>query len=301
MWSIIAASVVVLPEPVGPVTSTRPRCSSASRRHDRRETELLHRRDAREHPPQHEPDRSALAEDVHPEAAEAGERVGEVGLVVIEELVGAGLRQERERDALGVGRRDRLAVPGLEVAVDPEVRRRADLDVDVGCLEPDGLTQQVVEIEQGRPLQDRGVCALGYRPARGVLKMTFRTEPGSARVRGAARGPRRPRRPWFRARRRCPAPRRSRAAGAPMSVGQARGDRVPERTEVVAALEERDQPAGLGPLGHPLADRRVVAGREPEPGERVGPVGVEARPRSAPRSARTRSTCGATTSSSARR
>ena len=31
MWSIIAASVVVLPEPVAPVTSTRPRCSSASR------------------------------------------------------------------------------------------------------------------------------------------------------------------------------------------------------------------------------------------------------------------------------
>ena len=30
MWSIIVASVVVLPEPVGPVTSTRPRCSSAS-------------------------------------------------------------------------------------------------------------------------------------------------------------------------------------------------------------------------------------------------------------------------------
>ena len=31
MWSIIDASVVVLPEPVAPVKSTRPRCSSASR------------------------------------------------------------------------------------------------------------------------------------------------------------------------------------------------------------------------------------------------------------------------------
>ena len=30
MWSIIAASVVVLPEPVVPVTSTMPRGSSAS-------------------------------------------------------------------------------------------------------------------------------------------------------------------------------------------------------------------------------------------------------------------------------
>ncbi len=31
MWSIMAARVVVLPEPVGPVTSTRPRCSLDSR------------------------------------------------------------------------------------------------------------------------------------------------------------------------------------------------------------------------------------------------------------------------------
>ena len=30
MWSTIAARVVVLPDPVGPVTSTRPRCSSAN-------------------------------------------------------------------------------------------------------------------------------------------------------------------------------------------------------------------------------------------------------------------------------
>ena len=30
MWSIIAASVVLLPEPVVPVTRTIPRCSSAS-------------------------------------------------------------------------------------------------------------------------------------------------------------------------------------------------------------------------------------------------------------------------------
>ena len=31
MWSIMAARVVVLPEPVGPVTKTMPRDSSASR------------------------------------------------------------------------------------------------------------------------------------------------------------------------------------------------------------------------------------------------------------------------------
>ena len=37
MWSSIAASVVVFPEPVSPVTRTRPRCSSARRLHARRQ------------------------------------------------------------------------------------------------------------------------------------------------------------------------------------------------------------------------------------------------------------------------
>ncbi len=32
MWSTMAASVVVFPQPVGPVTRIRPRCSSARRR-----------------------------------------------------------------------------------------------------------------------------------------------------------------------------------------------------------------------------------------------------------------------------
>ena len=45
MWSIIAASVVDLPEPVVPVSSTMPRSSSASSRDDGRQAELLDRAD----------------------------------------------------------------------------------------------------------------------------------------------------------------------------------------------------------------------------------------------------------------
>ena len=68
MWSSIAASVVVLPEPVAPVTSTRPRCSSASRLHAGREAERLEARDlARDHA-ERERDRAALAEGVDAEA-----------------------------------------------------------------------------------------------------------------------------------------------------------------------------------------------------------------------------------------
>ena len=45
IWSIIEASVVDLPEPVGPVTRIRPWCSSAKVAHDRRQAELVHGRD----------------------------------------------------------------------------------------------------------------------------------------------------------------------------------------------------------------------------------------------------------------
>ena len=64
MWPIIEAIVVVLPVPVGPVTSTSPRGESASVADHGREQELLDRRDLRAHPADREPDHPALAEDV---------------------------------------------------------------------------------------------------------------------------------------------------------------------------------------------------------------------------------------------
>ena len=87
MWSIIAASVVLLPLPVVPVTSTRPRSSSAiffstggspssSIGPD------LHRDDAED-----QADRAALLEDVAAEAAEAGHAVGEVDFLRVLELL----------------------------------------------------------------------------------------------------------------------------------------------------------------------------------------------------------------------
>src|SRR5215831_12302676 len=62
--SIIAASVVDLPEPVGPVT------------------ELLERLDLLRDEAEGGHDRAALEVDVHPEAREARDRVGEVELAV---------------------------------------------------------------------------------------------------------------------------------------------------------------------------------------------------------------------------
>ena len=50
MWSTIAASVVVLPEPVGPVTSTRPRISLARPVTDLGKPQLSDRGGAGPHP-----------------------------------------------------------------------------------------------------------------------------------------------------------------------------------------------------------------------------------------------------------
>ena len=105
MWPIIAAHVVVLPDPVGPVTRTSPRCSSAILRtaggmFEGREV-LRPRQDAAAD----DPDRATLAERVHAEAADAGDRVGEVRLdLVVEELALHPLVHHLAREPVGVGR-----------------------------------------------------------------------------------------------------------------------------------------------------------------------------------------------------
>ena len=71
MWSIIAASVVDLPEPVVPVTRMIPRSSSARSRIDRRQRELVDRLDAERDRAGDDRDRAALAEGVDAEAGDA--------------------------------------------------------------------------------------------------------------------------------------------------------------------------------------------------------------------------------------
>ena len=87
MWSIMPASVVVLPEPVGPVTSTRPRGSIASAASASGQAEVVERDRADADPAEHQAGRAARAEGVDAEAADAGQGVGEVGLVGPGELL----------------------------------------------------------------------------------------------------------------------------------------------------------------------------------------------------------------------
>ena len=114
---------MVLPEPVGPGHEHEPALVLRELAGDRRQAQRLERRRVALHPAQHEADRAALAHRVHTEAAEAGNRVREVGVARRDELLGALLRHDRERDALGLDRRHRFVVDALEAAVDADVRR----------------------------------------------------------------------------------------------------------------------------------------------------------------------------------
>ena len=80
MWSIIAASVVDLPEPVGPVTSTRPRGRSARNLHTFGRPSSSMRRDLQRDDAEDRAHRVALLEDVGAEARQARDAVREVEL-----------------------------------------------------------------------------------------------------------------------------------------------------------------------------------------------------------------------------
>ena len=267
MWSIIAASVVVLPEPVGPVTSTSPRFSSARRRTTGgRPSSSIGGMPGRMWRSTIA-DRAALTEHVHPEPADAAQRVGEVGLVRGDELLGADLGHDREGDALGVGGLDLLVRDRHQLSVETDVRRRAHLDVDVGRAAFHGLSQHLVEIEH-RDVLPR----LGRR----------RRSAGPSRVSASRRGPCRdvwPNRARI-ARSRRDQPVRRCCQSSPTAVdhpvaGAAARGRLALGDRRVAAGEHRD---ARGRHRVPQAGERVAAlqeGDDPAPGHGADETGGE--------------------------
>src|SRR5215216_991181 len=117
MWSIIAASVVDLPQPAD----------------DRRQRELLDRLDVDRDRAQHERDESLLAERVDAEPRQALERVREVDLVLGLELGQlVGVVEHLVQDALGVLRGEALGPDDrLELAVQADERVRGNLEMEV--------------------------------------------------------------------------------------------------------------------------------------------------------------------------
>ena len=141
--SIIAASDVDLPEPVGPVTSTKPRgffmMSWITGGRPSWSTDLISdgiRRNARA-------DRGALHVGVDPEAPEPGHRVGEVDLPLLLEPLALVVRKDRVDDVAGVlGRERRVALERTQLAAHADHRRRADGQVEVRRVQLDDFSSR---------------------------------------------------------------------------------------------------------------------------------------------------------------
>jgi len=127
--------------------------------------EGLERRHARHDPAQHQAHEPPLAEAAHPEAAQALHRVHGVGLVSVAELVVGSAQQEPCR-VLGVGRLHDLERRLDQRAVDPHVRARPHLQVDVGRALLHREPQQPIEI-QHTPGIDTPAPGLDRPPWRG--------------------------------------------------------------------------------------------------------------------------------------
>ncbi len=105
MRSIIAASVVLFPEPVGPTTSTRPYGRFSRSVAAVRGAELFERTNTVGHDTHGECVGVALLEGVGTEAADAFDSEREVDLLRLVELVALEILQQRQHDALGLVRR----------------------------------------------------------------------------------------------------------------------------------------------------------------------------------------------------
>ena len=100
--SITAASVVDLPEPVGPVTRTRPRGFGREVLQHGRKAELLERLQLGRDEAEGRAEALALEVDVHAEAREAGDRVGDVDLALDLEVLLLLGREDPVEHPLGV-------------------------------------------------------------------------------------------------------------------------------------------------------------------------------------------------------
>ena len=145
--SIIAASVVVLPLPVVPVTSTSPRSSAAIFFSTGGSASSsiggdLNGDDAEDHA-----DRAALLEGVAAEAAEPGHAVGEVDFVLFLEALAVAVGSTAAAMASMSSWSSRLSSEaGISGAADAHHRVAADLAVQVGGARFDRNLQQIVDV-----------------------------------------------------------------------------------------------------------------------------------------------------------
>ena len=127
-----AASVEDLPQPAGPVSSTMPWWKLAKRARRRGQAEVVEGRRLRRDGAEDGVEAALLAVGVGAEAADAGDRVGEVDLAVLVEV--ALLLGRQDLADHGVGRPPASrgsASRSMICAVAPQLDRRAAVQVEV--------------------------------------------------------------------------------------------------------------------------------------------------------------------------
>ena len=218
---ISEASVVDLPEPVGPVTSTIPRGFLANAADDRRQAERLDRHRLGRDQAEGGADGAALEVGVDAVAADAGDRVGEVELPVglealalrrvedrVDELARVGRRQRRHGRRSGPASRARAAW-----AATPAVMCRSDalfLTTARRSSEKSRLTSLYIGTQRRQLNGVRTPASACRRRGRSRRSRSGRGGPSRGRPRAGASCPRG--RPRGRSSRRARGPRRARGS-----------------------------------------------------------------------------------------
>ena len=145
MASIIEASVVDLPEPVGPVTSTSPCGSCTSCLAIGGRPELVERRDVIGDQAERQRRDAPLVERVAAEPSKVVPAEREVDFLHDPELLGEIPAQDRQHDPLGGVHVEGRLVHRHECPVDAEEGRAADRDQEIRRLAIPQLAEQVLD------------------------------------------------------------------------------------------------------------------------------------------------------------
>ncbi len=149
--SIIAASVVDLPEPVGPGDQDQALRDRAQVLDHLGQPELLEGQDLARDLPQRRAEAVRLAEDVDAEAREARHRVGEVDVQLLPELLLVPLLHHGLEQPEGVlPPEDRGVRDLLHVSVDAPVGLQARREVQVGSALRHDPLEHLVELGRAR-------------------------------------------------------------------------------------------------------------------------------------------------------
>ena len=145
MCSIIAASVVDLPQPVEPATSTMPRGDSAIFLHLLQQAQFLEAGHIGFDVAHGQTPLAALLKQIGAEAADARHEIGEIHLAFLLDLF-AQVRGRMPSTTLFIQSCGRVrTLDGDQLAIDAEDDRRADLQMDVRRVAVHGRLQNLVE------------------------------------------------------------------------------------------------------------------------------------------------------------